>query len=130
MDYDTLTARTHGYDTLTARTMVWRLAGMPSGKYLAATINRLLQPTRAGMASTGLSATKAGSDLRSSIAVRRAGQEYVQVPGFIEADLVAHCGQVLVGEFARTLTATDVFTGWTENVVIRNSAYKRVSVFV
>ena len=89
-----------------------------------ATIDRLLRPTRAGMAPRGLSATKAGSELRSSIAVRRAGQEHEQVPGFIEADLVAHCGPALAGEFARTLTATDVFTGWTENVAIRNSAYK------
>ncbi|XTR52293.1 integrase catalytic domain-containing protein [Pseudarthrobacter sp. So.54] len=137
---------------------VWLLAGMPSGKYLAATmdlwlprlealgelrkarfspevreqlmtvsgatIDRLLRPTRAGMAPKGLSATKAGSELRSSIAVRRAGQEHEQVPGFIEPDLVAHCGPALVGEFARTLTAADVFTGWTENVAIRNSAYK------
>ena len=150
--------RTYGYDTLTALIRVWRLAGMPSGKYLAATmdlwlpkletfgelrdvrfspevreqlmavsgatIDRLLRPTRAGMAPKGLSATKAGSELRSTIAVRRAGQEHEQVPGFIEADLVAHCGPALVGEFARTLTATDVFTGWTENVAIRNSAYK------
>jgi hypothetical protein len=150
--------RTYGYDTLTALIRVWRLAGMPSGKYLAATmglwlpkleafgelkgvrfspevrgqlravsgatIDRLLQPTRAAMEPKGLSATKAGSELRSSIAVRRAGQEHEQVPGFIEADLVAHCGPALMGEFARTLTATDVFTGWTENVAIRNSAYK------
>ncbi|MDJ0358458.1 hypothetical protein [Paenarthrobacter sp. PH39-S1] len=150
--------RTYGYDTLTALIRVWRLAGMPSGKYLAstmglwlpkleaygelksvrfspevrdllmavsgATIDRLLRPTREGMAPKGLSTTKAGSELRSSIAVRRAGQEHEQVPGFIEADLVAHCGPALVGEFARTLTATDVFTGWTENVTIRNSAYK------
>ncbi|MGO4145221.1 transposase family protein [Paenarthrobacter sp. YAF11_1] len=29
----------------------------------------------------------------------------------------------LTGEFARTLTATDVFTGWTENVAVRNGAH-------
>jgi hypothetical protein len=33
-------------------------------------------------------------------------------------------GTAPVGEFARTPTATDVFSGWTENVAIRNSAYK------
>lgn len=33
----------------------------------------------------------------------------------IEADTVAHCGPTLIGEFARTLTMTDLVTGWTEN---------------
>lgn len=42
----------------------------------------------------------------------------------IEADTVAHCGPTLIGEFARTLTMTDVVTGWTENHSIRNNASK------
>lgn len=29
----------------------------------------------------------------------------------IEADTVAHCGPSLIGEFARTLTMTDLVTG-------------------
>jgi hypothetical protein len=45
-------------------------------------------------------------------------------PGVIEADTVAHCGATLVGEFIRTLTMTDMFTGWTENYSIRNNASK------
>ncbi|MBD1537758.1 hypothetical protein HC749_06175 [Arthrobacter sp. S13_S34] len=44
----------------------------------------------------------------------------------IEANLVIHGGPTLAGEFARTLTATDVFTGWTENVAVRNGAHKWV----
>ncbi|MGO4186554.1 transposase family protein [Pseudarthrobacter sp. TAF60_1] len=40
--------------------------------------------------------------------------------------MVVHCGPTLAGEFARTLTATDVFTGWTENVAVRNGAHKWV----
>ena len=39
---------------------------------------------------------------------------------------VAHCRHSLKGEHAWTLTATDVFTGWTENVAIRNRAHTRV----
>lgn len=31
--------RTYGYDTLKVLISVWRLAGMPSGKYLAATMD-------------------------------------------------------------------------------------------
>jgi hypothetical protein len=37
---------------------------------------------------------------------------------------LAHCGATLVGEFIRTLTMTDIFTGWTENYSIRNNASK------
>ena len=42
----------------------------------------------------------------------------------MEADTVAHCGPTLIGEFARTLTMTDIVTGWTENCSIRNNAAK------
>lgn len=42
----------------------------------------------------------------------------------IEADTVAHCGPTFQGEFARTLTMTDLVTGWTENTSIRNNASK------
>lgn len=152
--------RTYGYDTLKVLIGVWRLAGMPSGKYLAATmdlwlpkleafgeldtkrltpavrvqllqvsgatIDRLLKPTKDAARPKGLSATRAGPLLRNSITVRKAGDEHEQAPGFIEADLVVHCGPTLAGEFARTLTATDVFTGWTENVAVRNGAHKWV----
>ncbi len=37
---------------------------------------------------------------------------------------VAHCGPTLIGEFARTLTMTDLVIGWTENCSIRNNAAK------
>ena len=94
----------------------------PSG----ATIDRLLKPTKDAAKPKGLSATKAGPLLRNSITVRKAGDEHEQAPGFIEADMVVHCGPTLAGEFARTLTATDVFTGWTENVAVRNGAHKWV----
>ena len=40
----------------------------------------------------------------------------------IEADTVAHCGPTFQGEFTRTLTMTDLVTGWTENASIRNNA--------
>lgn len=35
-------------------------------------------------------------------------------PGFVEADLVAHCGTSTAGSYVHTLTLTDVSTGWTE----------------
>jgi len=35
--------------------------------------------------------------------------------GYFEADTVAHCGESLAGQFAWSLTVTDICTGWTEN---------------
>ena len=35
-------------------------------------------------------------------------------PGFMEIDLVAHCGDTIEGQFVNTLTSVDIATGWTE----------------
>ena len=91
-----------------------------------ATIDRMLKPTRDGGRLVGLSGTKPGPLLRNSIQVRRAGDEHEHAPGFVEADLVLHCGATLQGEFVHSLTVTDVFTGWTENVAIKNGAHRWV----
>ena len=90
----------------------------------AATMDRYLGPAKAAMALKGKSTTKPGPLLRNSIAIRKAGDELEMTPGMIEADTVAHCGPTLLGEFARTLTMTDMATGWTENYSIRNNASK------
>ena len=37
-------------------------------------------------------------------------------PGFLEIDLVAHCGGTISGSFIHSLVATDICTGWTEAV--------------
>ena len=37
-------------------------------------------------------------------------------PGFLEIDLVAHCGGPLSGSFIHSLVATDVCIGWTEAI--------------
>jgi len=91
-----------------------------------ATIDRMLRPTKAARYPAAKSATRPGATLRSSITVRQAMDEMEKAPGFFEIDLVAHCGHTLKGEHAWTLTATDVFTGWTQNVAIRNRAHSRV----
>jgi hypothetical protein len=86
-----------------------------------ATIDRMLKPTRDGGRLVGLSGTKPGPLLRNSIQVRKAGDEHEKAPGFVEADLVLHCGATLVGEFVHSLTVTDVFTGWTENMALKTA---------
>jgi hypothetical protein len=47
-------------------------------------------------------------------------------PGFVEIDLVAHDGGNAAGEYAFTLTVTDIATGWTENRSVPSKAAKCV----
>ncbi|MDI3313009.1 MAG: transposase family protein [Mycobacterium sp.] len=75
----------------------------------------------------GISTTKPSPLLRNSISIRTCADEAPEAPGVIEADTVAHCGPTLIGEFARTLTMTDLVTGWTENHSIRNNASKWIT---
>jgi len=89
----------------------------------AASIDRYLKPAKATDQIRGVSTTKPSPLLRSSIKIRRAGDEVEAEPGFFEGDTVAHCGPTLKGEFARTLNLTDVHTGWVFTRSVRNNAH-------
>lgn len=92
----------------------------------AATIDRYLAPVKATEQLRGRSTTKASPLLRSSITIRRAGDEVEAEPGFFEGDTVAHCGPSLKGEFARTLNLTCVYTGWVFTTTVRNNAHTHI----
>ena len=79
----------------------------------AATAERLLRSHRKP-AARGLSTTQAGPLLKDQIPTRTFHQWDEVQPGFLEADLVAHCGKHTGGSFLSTLTLTDIATGWTE----------------
>lgn len=79
----------------------------------ASTIDRLLRPVRARVSRKGLSGTRPGSLLKTQIPIRTHHWDITQ-PGFMEADTVAHCGNSLAGDFAWSLTLTDILTTWTE----------------
>lgn len=79
----------------------------------AASIDRLLKPIRATAARKGLPGTKPGTLLKKHIPIQ-AGTWDVAQPGFMEADTVAHCGNSLAGDFAWSLTMTDICSAWTE----------------
>lgn len=89
----------------------------------AATIDRYLAPARRKTLLRGLSTTTPSPLLRSSITIRKAGDEIEAIPGFFEVDTVAHCGPTVKGEFVRTLNLTDMHTGWVHTVSIRNNAH-------
>ena len=79
----------------------------------AATIDRLLAPARKQYSLKGRSTTKPGTLLKHQIPVRTFADWDDARPGFLEVDLVAHCGDTTRGEYINTLNMTDVATGWT-----------------
>lgn len=62
----------------------------------------------------GLSTTRPGTLLKKSIPIRTYTPWDEEKPGFMEIDLVAHCGDTTEGQFVNTLTSVDISTGWTE----------------
>src|SRR6266566_8844118 len=79
----------------------------------AATADRLLRSQRT-LGLRGLSTTRAGTLLKQQIPIRTFEEWKETRPGFLEADLVAHCGADIEGGYLYTLTLTDIATGWTE----------------
>jgi len=92
----------------------------------AATIDRYLKGVKATDAIKGVASTKPSPLLRSSIKIRKAGDEVEAEPGFFDGDTVAHCGPTLKGEFARTLNLTCVHTGWVFTRTVRNNAHVHI----
>ena len=86
------------------------------------TMDRLLKHNRKSLNPFGLSTTKPGSLLKNQIPIRRGTDWDDSRPGFVEIDLVAHCGSTVRGEYVNTLDCTDVASGWTECYAIKNKA--------
>ena len=95
-------------------------------KISSASIDRCLRPIRI-KSPHGLSTTKPGSLLKKSIAVRTFTKWDEEQPGFMEIDLVAHCGNTTQGQYLNTLTCTDVCTGWTDVTALPHRSQEAVS---
>jgi hypothetical protein len=92
----------------------------------AATVDRRLAPFRRQLRPRGLSTTKPGTLLKQQVPIRTFTPWEEQRPGFLEIDLVAHCGTTTTGHYLNTLVATDVATGWTECAAIRGKGQAAV----
>jgi hypothetical protein len=92
-----------------------------------ATIDRCLKKARFTHPQHGLSTTKPGSLLKQAIPIRTFTPWEDEHPGFLEIDLVAHCGATTDGTYLNTLTATDLSTGWTECQAVANKTQLAVS---
>ena len=82
-------------------------------KISPAAIDRLMAPDRARCNKIGFATTKPGSIIKKHIPIKT-NQWDEHIPGFLEADTVAHCGNSMAGMFVFTLNCVDIATGWTE----------------
>ena len=87
-----------------------------------ATIDRVLADEKKRYALTSRARTKPGTLLRHQVPTRTFADWDDARPGFVEVDLVGHDGGWNHGDFAQTLTLTDIATGWTELATARNKA--------
>jgi hypothetical protein len=78
------------------------------------TIDRLLRPYRKIGGRKSFSTTRPGSLLKSCIPIRTFADWQENKSGFMETDIVAHCGESVEGFYLNTLCAVDVASGWTE----------------
>jgi hypothetical protein len=95
-------------------------------KISSASIDRCLRPVRL-QTPHGLNTTKPGSLLKKSIPIRTFTEWDEERPGFMEIDLVAHCGSTTEGQYLNTLTCTDLCTGWTEVTAVFHRSQEAVS---
>ena len=110
----------HGHLQLSAEARALLLALSP------ATADRLLAPLRRDGQTRGLSTTKRGLLLKHQVPIRTFNDWNETLPGFLEIDLVVHCGTSIEGAFLHTLTLTDVATGWTECLALRHRSQHTV----
>jgi len=80
-------------------------------------MDRLLADKKRGNKKRLYGHTKPGKLLKSQIPIRTDHWD-VTSPGYLEIDLVVHCGPSASGEFICSFNLTDICTGWTETRAI------------
>ena len=79
----------------------------------ASQIDRVLAPKKTGRGKINRRTPKTNAAIKALVPIRAECWNATE-PGWIEADTVAHCGGDMSGSFLWTLTATDIYSGWTE----------------
>lgn len=92
-------------------------------KMSASTIGRMIRPFLKAKVKKAQQGTVAAE--RKFIPIRKNTWSVCE-PGSMCIDLVEHNGGTVSGEYFRTLCATDVLTGWTLLVVLKNKSAKEV----
>ena len=116
--------RRHGDSTMTVEIEAQLCQMSPS------TIDRLLHFWRQSRGRRPLTTTKPGSLLKSSIPIRTFSDWQEGRPGFLEVDLVSHCGESTEGFYLTTLSTVDVASGWSECVGVWGKGQERVGTAI
>jgi hypothetical protein len=90
------------------------------------TIDRRLGHYRKAGGKRGLTTTRPGNWLRSMIPIRTFADWQENKPGFLEVDLVAHCGESAESFYLNTLCGVDIASGWTECLPVWGKGQQRV----
>jgi 5S rRNA maturation endonuclease (ribonuclease M5) len=89
----------------------------------SATIDRRLKVPRQAERRRRFSTTRPGSLLKKKIPIRLTDWDTQKI-GFLEVDLVAHCGSSARGDFLNTVSLTEIATGWWEGEAIMGKGQK------
>lgn len=116
--------RRHGDTTMTTEIEAQLCRMSPS------TIDRLLRPWRRLGGRRPFTTTKPGSLLKSSIPIRTFADWQEDGSGFLEVDLVPHCGESAEGFYLTTLSTVDVASGWSECMGVWGKGQERVGAAV
>jgi hypothetical protein len=100
------------------------------GQLSASTIDRMTRRWRQAKRGQGLSLTKPGTHLKNAIPIKTFSEWENSRPGFIQVDLVAHCGDRVEGFYLNTLSAVDVATGWFEPLAVWGKGQERVGAAI
>jgi len=96
------------------------------GQISASTIDRRLSHYRRTGGRRALTTTRPGNWLKGAIPIRTFADWQENKPGFLEVDLVAHCGESAEGFYLTTLCGVDIASGWTECLVVWGKGQQRV----
>jgi hypothetical protein len=110
---------------------VWNdghLRPKPARNYVGVNTSDRLPRSQRKRGHGSLFTARAGTLLKQQIPIRTFQDWEETHPGFLEADLVAHCGTQIEGGYLYTLTLTDVATGWTECLPLMHRSREAVLV--
>ncbi len=90
-----------------------------------ATIDRLLRPLKAEIKDRRRYASRGASLIAKKIPLRMTEWETDRV-GYVEMDLVLHCGLSVDGEYGHSLSSMEISSGWWEGEVVMGRAQIRI----
>ena len=86
-------------------------------KISPATIDRRLVHQKEYLHRRRFTTTKPGSLLKAQIPIKLTEWDLSKI-GYVEVDLVAHCGDSVFGDYTNTLNLTEISSGWSEQAAV------------